>query len=564
MRARTLPLLLVVAFVPACSRAPAPPAPAAAATAPDAHVDHAALERIEEATEEFANRALDLSLAARSQLADQLVPFFADSVTIGLAEPAADLAPEYRDVSKRSWTPAAETTVDARAASVALERLLLHWSSIEDVRIKLKTSTPDLAATPPTVDAHFKGWIVGRNQAGQREWLRWTGHLEGVRVDDAWRITHLSHDPCASLVSARDLFSEVSRPAGVRRRDPTLAERGGRGLVSHGAAAADVNNDGLVDVFAAGLSRHALFLNRGDGTFEDAAESARVAHSSGAGVGPLFLDMDGDGDQDLFLSSVGTQSLFENRLIPDGTLVFRDVTAKSGVGIERSAFSAAAGDVNGDGRPDIVVACYANYGVVVPDSWAGATNGEPNLLFLNMGDGTFREAAVEAGVADSRWSYATLIADLDEDGDLDIVTGNDFGGPNGFFVNDGAGRFTDRAREMGLAEPGYAMGLSVGDPDADGDLDLHVTKMSSNAGNRILGRFDAADLPSKATLAVLAAGNSLHENIGGGRFQEITREAGPFASSWAWGGGFTDLDCDGFADIYTPNGFLSGSGFKDT
>ena len=315
-----------------------------------------------------------------------------------------------------------------------------------------------------------------------------TGSLAARREPGGpWSIETLVFEDASSLVSSRDLFSEISVPAGVARKDPSFLERGATGLVSHGAAAADVDRDGLMDVFATGLSSNALFRNKGDGTFEDVAKAARVEVFATPGHAPLFLDYDSDGDDDLFVTGVGRQALFENRLVPDGHLVFRDVSTQAHVDVETAGFSAVAGDVNGDGKPDIYVACYNRYGLVVPDSWDRATNGLPNLLFVNNGDGTFREAAKELGVADSRWSYAAAIADVDDDGDLDLYVANDFGGPDGLFLNEvkATGRFRDVAAERGLDGPGYSMGVSFGDLDLDGDLDLHVTRMSSTRNARL-------------------------------------------------------------------------------
>jgi hypothetical protein len=111
------------------------------------------------------------------------------------------------------------------------------------------------------------------------------------------------------------------------------------------------------------------------------------------------------------------------------------------------------------------------------------------------------------------------------------------------------------------------MGVSMGDYNNDGLLDLHVTNMSSTAGKRILQRLfpDERDhQESTRVLNKLAAGNTLFRNLGDGSFQDVSAEVGPFPSGWAWGGGFVDFDNDGWQDIHSPNGFISGKSLKDT
>jgi hypothetical protein len=354
----------------------------------------------------------------------------------------------------------------------------------------------------------------------------------------------------------------VAIPAGVGASLPAFGSPGNGGFIWHGAAASDFNRDGLIDLFVTAPARNFLYLNDGRGRFKDASDEAGVKLLA-TGVAPLVFDYDNDGDADVFVSNVGAQVLFENRLVPDGRLEFRDVSQESGVGgLTAIGFSAVAGDVNNDGRQDIYVTSYNRYGQITPDSWFRATNGTPNLLLINQPDGTFKEEAKRWGVDDSRWSYAAAFADVNADGRIDLYVANDFG-EKAMFINQG-GKFTDEAKERGVLDPGNGMGVSFGDYNNDGLLDVHASNMSSTAGNRILARLFPNQSAKDNVLKKLAAGNNLFENQGAGKFRDVTSEVGGFGGGWAWGGGFIDFDNDGWEDIYTPNGFISGKSMKDT
>jgi hypothetical protein len=342
---------------------------------------------------------------------------------------------------------------------------------------------------------------------------------------------------------------------------PSYGSPGSSGFVWHGAAAADFDNDGWIDLFVTAPSRNYVYLNDRKGKFRDASADAGVELLA-SGSGPLTLDYDNDGDTDVFVAAVGQQVLLENRLVPDGKLEFRDISLESGVAQDAIGFSAVAGDINSDGRLDIFVASYNRYGQVTPDSWFRATNGTPDLLFVSQPDGTFREQAQKWGVADRRWGYAAAFADVNEDGKLDLYLANDFG-EKAMYINHGD-RFIDEAKTRGVLDPGNGMGVSFGDFNNDGKLDLHASNMSSTAGNRILARIFPNQSAEDNVLKKLAAGNNLFENLGNGKFRDVTADVGGFSGGWAWGGGFIDFDNDGWEDIFTPNGFISGKSMKDT
>jgi len=578
--------LLSIMTVIAVGCAESDPTGSPKARGTDRPLDSEQLEWIEDLSESLANDLLDLSVASRQQNRRVVEGYFAEALQ-ATPFPIGDeeTKPKVKWVSETSW-PVATTP-----GSLSRDEFLSRWDTffgrfetIEDVRFKVKKAD---FVSETSGEARVYFYLVGRNQAGQREWVR--GYLNGAATRDqaesgedpivastsTWRFESFVFEYLKSTLSEVDLFSEVAGPAGLAVELPRYGSPGNEGFVWHGAAAADVDNDGDIDLFSTGVGRNYLYLNRGDGTFAEAASNAGLAKFLEPGVAPVFSDIDNDGDVDLFVTAVGKQMLFENQFVPAGELAFYDVSVSSGVDRDAFGFSASAGDVNGDGYPDLFVASYNRYGVVMPNNWHAASNGTPNLLFLNQGDGTFKESATEWGLTHARWSYAAHFVDLDQDHDLDLYVANDFG-HNSFYRNDG-GRFVDVASDLGISDPGNGMGVSFGDYDNDGDLDLHVTNMSSTAGNRILGRLyskpagnDAGKDPETEAIAEsdvlykLASGNSLYEQLDDGTWRDVTAAAGGFSSGWAWGGGFLDFDNDGWEDVFSPNGFVSGKLMKDT
>ncbi|MCZ6778821.1 MAG: VCBS repeat-containing protein [Acidobacteria bacterium] len=531
--------------------------------------DRPALENTEDRTESLANHLLELSVATRQKDHESIAAFFSASFS---SDPFPSTPGDEKRIIKwifeHGWSAGlAKGKPKGRAEFLeSFHAFLDHFRSIDDARFKVKSSA--VATDGRTATGLLKLFLVGRDREGRREWVRGLGDFRAQRQKDGkWQFATLNITEIRSQIAIEDLFDEVGGPIGFTATDSSFLSKPGRGLLSHGAAAADVDNDGQLDLFSPGIDRNFLYLNKGKGVFEEVASKAGVEISLHAGIAALFLDYDNDGDVDLFMSSVGDQMLFQNRLVPDGRLFFLDVSEQAGVSIPAYGFSSVTADINRDGWPDIYVASYNNFGKVVPDSWYGATNGTPNLLFINDGNNRFREAAGQWGVRDTRWSYAAAFADIDDDGDLDLYVANDFGGGNSLYLNQlvqGEQRFIEAAEERGVLDKAYGMGVSFGDFDNDGDLDLHVTKMSSNAGNRILNRLFPGMPADQVFLKKLAAGNSLYENLGDGKFKDQTADAGPFSAGWAWGGGFIDFDNDGREDLYTPNGFLSGKTMKDT
>ena len=530
----------------------------------EVELDKAELEQTEELSESLANSLLEFSVTVRERDLTRVGEFF-ESPSRVTPWPALSGVP----ASEFKWiSTAAPRVTRKRPKKVSRTELIKSWakfletfSSVEDARFQVKGARFRQRTAKVEGKGDLKFFLIGRDGKSHRFWVKGTGRLAAVQTgEENWQIAEFQLDEVKTMRASADLFSEVCIPAGVSNSLPRYGEPGNDDFVYHGAAAGDLNQDGLQDLVVTGINRNYLYLNQG-GRFQDVADQAGISITP-PGTAPLLLDYDNDGDLDVFMASVGEQMLFENRLVPSGKLLFFDISQEVGIAVNAIGFSATAGDVNKDGWTDIYVASYNRYGRVMPDSWHRASNGTPNLLFLNQGNGSFREAGAEWGVRDQRWSYAAQFADINGDGRLDLYVANDFG-ENGYYVNLGD-RFEDRATGMGLLDPGNGMGVSFGDFNNDGRIDLYVTNMSSTAGNRILDRLFPQGRGDRSGLKKLAAGNTLFEGVDGGGFRDVSGKFGPFVAGWAWGGVFVDFDNDGWEDLYSPNGFISGKSMKDT
>ena len=569
-------ILLAALFAP--HPLPAQKAPAAA--------DLTVLENNEELSESLANDLLDLSVAARDHDLPKVATFFSSDfqATRFPSQPGPNKL-EIRWIQTHGWTAPTTTTTGATGTTRDVfladwSDFLAHFTDIEDIRFKEKQSTFDpgakaiIGAKVPTAADGALGkaliafFVVGRNAENQREWARGTANVTmrygavSAKPDSGKRWQFLAFDIVSlqSMLATKDIFSEVSAAAGTAVTLPAFGQSGSYSFIYRGAAAADFNNDGWIDLFVCGADHNYLYLNDGAGHFKDVSHEVGLDNVEPC-VAPVAFDYDNDGDADVFLTNVGAQMLLRNRLKENGTLKFEDVSLQTHVNHEAIGYSATVGDVNGDGLPDVYVTSY-NLNSAVPNSWYRATNGTSNLLFINNGDGTFTEQAKKWGVDDRRWSYAAQFVDIDGDGKLDLYVVNDYG-EKALFMNKGD-HFVDEAQARGVLDPGNGMGVSFGDFNNDGLLDLHVTNMSSTAGNRILARLFPKDTPKENVLKKLAAGNSLYQNMGKGVFRDVTADIGDLSAGWAWGGGFIDFDNDGWEDLYTPNGFISGLSMKDT
>jgi len=289
---------------------------------------------------------------------------------------------------------------------------------------------------------------------------------------------------------------------------------------AHGIAFADVDNDGDLDVFICilrSLDRTSLpdelYINHGGLVFTEESELRGIAAKEGEAHSAVFVDVNGDGYVDLFKGDTnGTNELYINDKRGFFTLA-TNAGMKSTInpGSNDGTRGVGAGDFNGDGYIDLFA----------------ANSGQANELYINQGNGTFREEAVNRGVDDqvgnSEQTQGCAIADYDGDGDLDIFLAKR-GGPNRLYRNNGAGFFTEVAKAAGVDMATIDCDGGVfGDIDNDGDLDLFVAKTSAER-------------------------HGVFRNRGDGTFADESNMH-PFSNGRAYNILLEDLDLDGDLDV---------------
>ncbi|MCP5020248.1 MAG: VCBS repeat-containing protein [bacterium] len=447
------------------------------------------------------------------------------------------------------------------------------WRRLEESVWKVRGAEFEHSKQPSWGRVEWAAHMVGLRGDGGRELLEFAG-LARVerRATGGWVITHLEVHEAVGTRGGKLLFEDVTRAAGVHFKGVRYGKPGNDSDGWNGLASADVNGDGIWDVFVPSSTKSFLYLGQKGGGFREAGSESGLG-SIYAGTGALFFDFENDGDQDLLVAHVGWeegglretggQSLRAYR--NDGEGKFGEATEIMELDeIRCAAFGLTALDADGDGFVDVYVSAYGRMGHRRNDSWNEATNGEADILLHNDAGSAFVDVTEKSGIEDRGWTYGAVAADFDSDGDQDIYAVTTFGS-NHLWINRGDGVFDDRAKDQGVALRGNSMGVSVGDPNEDGQLDLFLTCPSSNTGRRILKRFDEEERTLLWNdLARMAGGNLLLQGDGKGAFDVIEGAGGAGGAGWAWGQTLADFDLDGHQDVYCVNGFVTGDIPRDT
>ena len=343
-----------------------------------------------------------------------------------------------------------------------------------------------------------------------------------------------------------------------------------------GVAVGDIDNDGLPDIFFSGnMVSSRLYLNKGHMRFDDITKQAGVSTNRWA-TGATMVDINNDGYLDLYVSVSGPQwSKPEQRanllFINNGNRTFTESAAQYGIADTNFTTHAAFLDYDGDGCLDLFLLNNSpkdfSRGVGnQPTGMRGETPGSYNLLYRNSCHGTFTNVSREAGILrDPGFGLGVAVGDVNGDGRPDIYVSND-GTPNDvLYVNNGDGTFVNAAARSLKHASAAGMGVDIADFNNDGWPDIvQVDMMPRDLGRRKRTSGYATygsvlDLRRKGfrddySANALQLSNGVTKD-GNVVFSEIARLAGVSHTDWSWSALFADFDNDGYKDLFIGNGY---------
>ncbi len=342
-----------------------------------------------------------------------------------------------------------------------------------------------------------------------------------------------------------------------------------------GVAVGDINNDGLPDLFFTGNQvRDRLYLNRGEFRFKDISESAGISKDTLWSTGVTFVDVDQDGDQDIYVCRnvyLEDENSANQLYINNGDLTFTESARSFGLADQGFSVQSIFFDFDKDGFVDM-------YLVNQPPSLPGV-GGQldksmaknplfSDKLYRNTGKGTFEDVTDSALLRNFAFGLSVSVGDFDNDSWPDLYVTNDFDVPDHIYMNQKDGTFKDALFKATNHISNFSMGSDVADYDNDGHLDVLVVDMVAESHERIKTHMGAMK-PEDFWAQVNTGGhyqymfNTLQRNNGNGTFSDLAQLAGVSNTDWSWAPLLADFDNDGFKDIFVSNGVKNNNRFSD-
>ncbi|WP_144606864.1 VCBS repeat-containing protein [Algoriphagus algorifonticola] len=343
-----------------------------------------------------------------------------------------------------------------------------------------------------------------------------------------------------------------------------------------GVALGDINNDGLLDIFIAGnQTSNRLYLNKGNFKFEDITDQAGLNSSGVWSTGVSMADINNDGLLDIYVCKSGPpggDKRYNELFINQGNLTFKEESKAYGIAEEGLSQHAVFFDMDKDGDLDMYLLSNSGRSVGLFDLREGQREiRDPeggNKLFRN--DGTFfTDVSEAAGIFGSSIGYGlgVTVADLNEDTWPDLYVSNDFFERDYLYLNNQDGTFREVLPELIPEISMGSMGADIADLDNDARPDIFVTEMLPEDWNRVKTKtpfedWDKFQANLKAGYHRQFTRNTLQKNIGKNpntgapMFTEVSRMTGMHATDWSWGALIFDADLDGLNDVFVANGIV--------
>ena len=336
-----------------------------------------------------------------------------------------------------------------------------------------------------------------------------------------------------------------------------------------GVGVADLNNDGLQDLLLIGNQVDSkLYVNKGNFTFDDISEKSNINQNKGWATGVTFADINADGWLDVYVSQGGPMGYDRsNRLyMNQGDLTFREEAKKYGLDHKGLSTQSAFFDFDRDGDLDcLVINEHPLYGFSARE-FQYYLKKEPKLLhasschlFENK-DGKYVEVTEKAGLLAPAFGLGMVVTDINDDGFQDFYLSNDYYIPDALYINQGDGTFKDEVKQR-TGQVAYAgMGIDIADLNNDGHYDIFSLDMASPDHVRSKVLMQPMDvkffnyLVNDLEYQNAYMFNTLQLGIGNGSFQNVPHMAGVAKTDWSWAGLIADLDNDADKDIFVTNG----------
>lgn len=339
-----------------------------------------------------------------------------------------------------------------------------------------------------------------------------------------------------------------------------------------GVAAGDLDNDGLIDLYFTGNQvSNKLYHNKGNLKFEDITESAGVTGDGGWSTGVSMADVNGDGLLDIYVCQVSEQGIKKgkNKLyLNQGNLKFKEAAADFGLDFSGYSTHAAFFDYDRDGDLDMYL---LNHNVKSPEVFAKSENrNKPDpigdKLYKNLlaeGKTGFEEVTLAAGIYSSVLGFGlgVSVEDYNADGWLDLYVSNDFTENDYLYLNQQDGTFREALDELIPSTSRYSMGNDAADLTGDGLPEIFTTDMlpeDPEIWMKSVGedKAEVYQIKKQFNYQDQYVRNHLQVNLGDGKFAEVAQFAGVYASDWSWSPLLFDMDNDGLTDIHVSNGIV--------